>query len=77
MPCITCNNLFYNKPCSKEANQQDDMFYPHVKPNTFFQTANERMFIALKEYCPCQICLVKVMCHKFCERYVTYRKKTL
>lgn len=73
MPCHDCGFLFINiKPC--DHNASDYKFRINGKviftQDAVSHTIHEsKLFRKLKDYCPCQECLIKVVCKEMCEKF--------
>lgn len=74
MPCNLCKYIYRLPPCSSKlfddpiiiGSEHHDEIAKYSLATINYWT---QVFRVLKIHCPCQECLVKVMCQARCERY--------
>jgi len=72
MPCIFCNQMYKKNPCIRDGKYDSEptlkelVYHYHNKGETKkLVTAS----LLLHGHCPCETCLIKMMCVTVCEEY--------
>ena len=72
MPCLFCNRVYRKNPCIRNGYYDSE---PSIKDPwySYYNGAEIKKlvstFLLLHGDCPCESCLVKVMCVRLCEEY--------
>lgn len=73
MPCTFCTKAYIEIPCNRNKNYDGKPILKEVW-NNYYQEKEIKKIVdthrILREYCPCELCLVKTMCRKLCKEYV-------
>lgn len=69
MPCNICKKFFKAKPCEKDKSKITKIIKSKMKAPTHTTKILLDLYRSLVIGCPCEDCLVKMMCNVECLKY--------